>query len=552
MVVDRLVRIAAGAAALSLISGAAVAMPDKDGPGTSVVAVPSTGYTHTDRLIDAPTPALSAVLANAVADGLIDKADAEAVVAFYVERRFEPAWIDDGEYTEQARAVIDRIKRADEDGLDPSDYRLPRESLHRHRPPGNDVVARADLILSQAIVDYARHAYSGRIENPTKISSNFGYQPTRLAAGDVLGLVSAATVPAETLAAYHPPQREYQALRAELAAARTRTAEERKPEIPAGPLIKPGMSDPRVPMIRNRLNLASVVEDQEFYGDDVVAAIKAFQKASRLRADGIVGKRTLAAFNQGPRDYVAMIVANMERWRWMPRYLGDFYVRVNVPDYHLSIYKDDDVVHKTRVIVGKSRNQTPLFSDEIEHVVVNPAWNVPASIARNEMLPRLRAGSGLRGYKVYRNIRGRFRAVNPRTVNWRRVNMSRIRIKQPPGSRNALGQVKFLFPNKYSVYLHDTPSRGLFERDSRALSHGCVRVHEPWDFADALLAHSPEVETARLRKMVGGGERWVNLEKKIPVHVTYFTAWVDDSGELQVRDDIYGHDQRVAKALGLS
>lgn len=551
MRVDRLIRITAGAAALSLIYGAASATPVKDSAEQIVAPIPPAGYASGGGTVDAQTPILQSVLDEAAANDLIRKGDADAVIAFYTERDFAPAWIEDGAYTAHARAVLDQIERADEDGLNPANYRLPWASFAQYRAPGQDEVAKVDLIISQAIVDYARHAYSGRI-NPSKLSSNFGYQPTQLAAGDILGLVSNAENPADTLAAYHPPQPEYQALRAELAKARSRTAEERKPEIPGGQLIKPGMSDPRVTMIRERLNLASVVADPTLYSDDVVAGIKAFQKASRLGADGIVGKRTLAAFNQGPRDYVSMIIANMERWRWMPRNLGDFYVHVNVPDYHLNIFKDGEVVHRTRVIVGKVGNQTPVFSDEIEHVVVNPVWNVPASIARNEMLPRLRSGSGLRGYKVYANIRGRFRAVNPRSINWRRVNMSKIQIKQPPGSRNALGQVKFLFPNKYAVYLHDTPSRGLFERESRALSHGCVRVHQPWDFADALLAHSPEVESARLRKMVGGGERWVTLDKNIPVHVTYFTAWVDDDGELQVRDDIYGHDKRVAKALGIS
>jgi murein L,D-transpeptidase YcbB/YkuD len=242
----------------------------------------------------------------------------------------------------------------------------------------------------------------------------------------------------------------------------------------------------------------------------------------------------------------------MERWRWMPRQLGDFYVRVHIPNYNLDVYRDGVVFHTTRIVVGKPTNQTPIFSDEIEHVVVNPVWNVPSSIAQNEMLPAARQGSALRGYQVYANVRGRFRAVDPRTINWRTVDMRKIQIKQPPGARNALGQVKFLFPNKYDVYLHDTPSKSLFERDARAFSHGCMRVMNPWDFAEALLSGTDQVTVAALKKMVGGGERWVNLDEHIPVHITYFTAWVDENGELQVRNDIYGHDKRLAAALGLT
>lgn len=312
------------------------------------------------------------------------------------------------------------------------------------------------------------------------------------------------------------------------------------------------MHDPRVVTIRQRLEMGGDVAEPDLYDADVVAAVKDFQKSARLRPDGIVGKNTLAAMNRGPEDHVETIIANMERWRWMPRYLGNFYVRVNVPNFDVDVYRDGQIVHSTPIIVGKVTNQTPIFSDEMESIVVNPVWNVPASIARKEMLPRLRAGSGLRGYRVYANIRGRFRAVNPGSINWRTVNMRRIQIKQPPGSRNALGTVKFLFPNKYSVYLHDTPSKSLFARDTRAFSHGCMRVKDPWDFAAALLANNDNIDVNRLHKMVGGGERWVKLDHKIPVHVTYFTAWVDNSGKLQVRSDIYGHDKRVLSALGLT
>jgi murein L,D-transpeptidase YcbB/YkuD len=284
----------------------------------------------------------------------------------------------------------------------------------------------------------------------------------------------------------------------------------------------------------------------------VVAAVEAFQRASGLRADGIVGRNTLAAMNRrgAAADPRQTVLVNMERWRWMPRYLGDFYVRVNIPEYELDIYRGGEVAYTTRVVVGKVGSQTPVFSDEMEHIVVNPDWNVPASIVRNELLPAVRNGSGLRGYQVYANIKGKYRVVDPRSV--RNIDARKIQIRQPPGARNALGQVKFLFPNHYNVYLHDTPSKSLFERDTRAFSHGCVRVMNPWDFAEALLADSDQVSGSQLRKRVGGGESWVNLDRHIPVHITYFTAWVDGGGNLQVRNDVYGHDKRMEKALGLT
>jgi murein L,D-transpeptidase YcbB/YkuD len=320
--------------------------------------------------------------------------------------------------------------------------------------------------------------------------------------------------------------------------------------VASGALLKPGMSDPRVPVIRERLQLASATLDPELYDEILVAAVEDFQASAGLRTDGIVGKNTVAAMNRRGADPVEAILVNMERWRWMPRYLGDFNVRVNIPEYTLSIYRDGAPAYTTRVVVGKVGSQTPAFSDEIQHIVVNPYWNVPASIVRNELLPKIRSGSGLRGYQVFANVRGKYRAVDPRSI--RNVDARKIQVRQPPGAANALGQVKFLFPNKHNVYLHDTPSKSLFEREVRAYSHGCVRVMNPWDFAEALLSNSDEISAAALRKRVGGGESWVNLEHHVPVHITYFTAFVDGAGKLQIRDDIYGHDKRLATALGLS
>jgi murein L,D-transpeptidase YcbB/YkuD len=325
--------------------------------------------------------------------------------------------------------------------------------------------------------------------------------------------------------------------------------------IAPGPVMKLGFSDPRVPTLRVRLGVPEPVDapSPKKFDEALAEAVKVFQEQAGLKGDGIVGRGTLAALNADADDHVATIIANMERWRWMPEELGDFYVRVNIPNFNLDIYRDDVVVHTTRIVVGKSTNQTPIFSDEIEHVIVNPVWNVPSSIAIKEMLPEIQANpvSALAGYTVYANINGRFQAVNPYMIDWRRVDMSKIQIKQPPGERNALGSIKFMFPNPFAVYLHDTPAKSLFKNDYRAESHGCMRVMDPWGFADALLANMPGVTTASLKKLVGGPERQVNLPQHIRVHITYFTAWVDADGKLEVRGDVYGHDARIAQLLGI-
>lgn len=523
-------------------------------PVTPVSAPVALDYRDFYAVPDPQSVALRSALSTAVADGVLSKRDAKAIAAFYADRGFQPVWIEDGGFTPEALALFDRIRRADEDGLDASDYALPFTEIGLYLDDREAKFARADLQLSQAVALYARHAYSGRVA-PSEVSSNFGYTLSPPAPGDVLSLVSGSPDPVATLEAYNPPQPEFLALRAELARLRAETgAEDPVPVVADGALLKPGMSDPRVPVIRARLQLASATVDPELYDEIVVNAVKGFQASAGLRTDGIVGRNTVAAMNgrSSADDPVETVLLNMERWRWMPRYLGDFYVRVNIPDFSLDVYRDGEVFHTTRIVVGKVTSQTPIFSDEIEHVVVNPYWNVPQSIIRNEMMPSIRKGGGLRGYQVFAKVRGKYRAVDPRSVNWRNIDARSIQVRQPPGSRNALGEVKFLFPNKYDVYLHDTPSKSLFQKDVRAFSHGCVRVMNPWDFAEALLSSTDQVSGGELRKRVGGGENWTNLEKHIPVHITYFTAWIDSGGKLQVRPDIYGHDGRLAAALGNS
>jgi murein L,D-transpeptidase YcbB/YkuD len=287
-----------------------------------------------------------------------------------------------------------------------------------------------------------------------------------------------------------------------------------------------------------------------------VDAVKAFQSGNGLKPDGIVGPSTLFVMNGRSRDeQIASIVANLERWRWMPRDLGPFYVMVNVPEYTLRVVDDGNVVHETRVVVGKPTNPTPFFSSEISYLIVNPYWHVPTSIISKEMLPEIRSDPygyfARQGYEVFLRYNGKFRQVDPRWVNWYVVNPRDLQIRQVPGDDNALGRIKFMFPNQYSVYLHDTPSKSFFLRDKRDLSHGCVRVQNPLDFADSLLkVASPDWNSKRLEKLFGGAERRVNLKTHVPVHLAYFTEWVDPDGTLQHFDDIYGYDSELSRVLG--
>ncbi len=475
----------------------------------------------------------------------LTKRDGAALAEFYEERSYAATWVPDGFMTDRARGVIERIAAADTDGLDPAAYELPSVTLGKYGKAETPYTARADLLLSQAILAYTREAYAGRLD-PADVSSNIGYERHLPDPIEALRKISEAADPVKKLTSYNPSHTEFEALRKKLAELRGAEKEKQPIAIPEGATLKLGVADARVGFLRKRLNVPSDVESPEIFDEAVAEAVKTFQASARLKADGIVGPRTVAAMNAGPVDLVPVVLVNMEKWRWMPRDLGRFHVRVSIPDYTVTVRKDGEIIHTTRVVVGKTNQQTPIFSDEIEYIVVNPAWNVPASIATKEMLPAARSNPGaLRGYQVFALIKGRYRAVDPRMINWRTVDMRKIQIRQPPGERNALGKIKFMFPNAYAVYLHDTPSKSLFQNDRRAYSHGCVRVMDPMEFADALLSEEAGLNAAYLKKLYGGSEKTVKLTKKVPVHLTYFTAWVDDTGTLQTREDVYGHDRRI-------
>ncbi len=457
----------------------------------------------------------------------------EDLVAFYAAREFEPLWLKDGAWTPAARSALRRLERARDDGLDVSQY------LISALPEGDATsLAGAELQLSHAIVGYARQASGGRID-PRSISVLITAKPEVADPAFVLTSVASAASAGEALRAFNPPHAEYRALREKLEEVRR----EKPPivaraRIEAGPVLKIGMKDPRVPLIRARfgVNASEDATDNELVYDTRVASrVAEFQRANGLPASGALTARTISALSGGePAQLEGEIVANMERWRWLPREMGAIRVEVNIPDFQVKVTKDGQVVHRARVIVGKAETQTPIFSDAMEYLVVNPYWNVPPSIIRKEMLPAYQKDPSYftkRGYELVQ--RG-----------------GNVSVRQPPGERNALGQIKFIFPNDHSVYLHDTPSRGLFANPRRAYSHGCVRVDKPFALAEVLLP--TEWSEQRLRKMVGGGgEKTVRLASHIPVHLQYFTVFTDEAGKLQVRDDIYGHSRKVRTALGL-
>ena len=264
-----------------------------------------------------------------------------------------------------------------------------------------------------------------------------------------------------------------------------------------------------MPLIRAHFKLPQDGKDQNLYDERVATAVAAFQKSKGLPTNGVLNAQTIAALSSQPRAVLeSEVISNMERWRWLPVDLGARHLMVNVPEYRLRLVEDGDVVHQTRVIVGKEQTQTPIFSQDMKYLVINPSWTLPPSILKKEFLPAMANDPTYAARKGYRVIR----------------NGNRISVQQPPGERNALGLIKFMFPNDHAVYLHDTPNRNLFSAGKRAFSHGCVRVDQPFQLAELILGD--KWSEKRLRGLVGKGERYVNLRQPIPVHLTYFTLVV--------------------------
>ncbi|HVV78524.1 MAG TPA: L,D-transpeptidase family protein, partial [Pseudolabrys sp.] len=345
---------------------------------------------------------------------------------------------------------------------------------------------------------------------------------------------------------------DYQKLKKALADVRAGKLDEKKPEpkpvvenvkVPEGKILRPGMKDERVIALRKRLDIAGD-KTSPLYDGAVRDAVKAFQTGHDIDVDGNLGPQTLRALNgeqqeahRQPADPIDTVIVNMERWRWLPRDLGKKYVMVNIPDYTLKVVKDGEVVWRTKIVAGKPQTPTPLLTAAMDNVILNPSWYVPQSIIQNELLPQ---------YETDPHIFERL------GLEVRRGADGAINVVQPPGAANALGHIKFNFPNKFQVYLHDTPEKRLFQYDKRAFSHGCMRVEDPTKFGEVVLAMAmtgatPDSRT--LSGMYGQDEKQFKLMSRPMVHLTYQTAYVDDDGKLVIRDDLYGFDQRIHTIL---
>jgi murein L,D-transpeptidase YcbB/YkuD len=504
-----------------------------DAPAASPAAAPPPAAAATPGITlsgaDAPIADQLRNLANGKFDHTIgDKKNRAQIDAFYSGRNYAPLWITDGKANARASAAIAYLGHVDADGLDPADY--PVLTFDPAATPAD--LAEAEIKLTTTVITYAHHASIGRV-HWSRVSADIDYTATAPEPADVLAAIVGASDVAAALDAYEPHTPGYLALKAKLADIRAGKIDKGNTPIGNGPVLKTGMQDDRVPALRERLGVPG--DGGTTYDKPVADAVKKFQQERQIGATGTLTSATLEALNGKQPDHQADIVlANMERWRWAPHQFPDTYVIVNLPDFTLRVMHDGKLVWMTKIVDGKPDLPTPIMTADMKYITINPTWNVPPSIINHEYLPALQQDPQALeriGLKVTHNPDGT------------------IRIYQPPGDKNALGRIRFNFPNKFLVYQHDTPDKNLFAYDKRAFSHGCMRVQDPQHYAEVLLSlvrPSDGYTEDRIKKMIAaGGETDIQFPTFVPVNLTYQTAFVDDAGKLQFRDDVYGRDRAL-------
>ena len=481
----------------------------------------------------------------------------ERVQEFYARRGFRAAWSNARNAEQAHRALAESYA----EGLDPKDYHLP--VLNELSGPiasalATDAVrAQYDVLLTEALLRLAYHLSFGKVD-PQTFDAQWNYGRT-LASMDVSRKVEEALAAEDIyqrVEALRPTHSLYTGLRRELARYRA-AAESPQPTIAAAPKLRPGASDPRVPVLRARLIASgdldqSATSDSLDYDAALEAAVRSFQQRMGLANDGVIGADTIAELNVPVADRITQLRVNLDRGRVLLQDLPDEFVVVNIAAFNVYYVRGQQVVWQSRAQVGKPYRRTPIFRSEISYVVFNPTWTVPPGIIEHDILPAAQHDPASITRKGLRVLDAQGQELDPATIDWSRYRSGHIpyTLRQDPGPSNALGRVKLMFPNPYQVYLHDTPSQGLFERSDRAFSSGCVRVERALELTELVLDDPEHWSAPSIASAVEQGAlRNVTLKRRIPVLLAYWTAWVDPQGRMNFRRDLYGQDAKWAQAL---
>jgi murein L,D-transpeptidase YcbB/YkuD len=482
---------------------------------------------------------------------------------------YRPLWVSATGLNAQGTVLLKALRNAHAEGLDPNDYLNPSWLMDGVDPViltgtiyPSDLKQRIqmDVMLTDALIRYASHLSRGRLTRhaftPPKRTDHV--RDIKDLTGELATAVKAGRLIAG-LDNLQPQQNAYQRLKSALRQYEQVQIVGGWPVIPPGPSLRRGDQGLRVSVLRRRLFLSGDLLRMPPLGIDrydrpLEAAVMRFQYRHGLEPDGIVGPRTLAALSVSVNARITQLRLNMERWRWYPDRFGERYLLVNIPDYTLRVVEHGRTVHRMRAIVGKPDRQTPTLYGRMTYLTVNPYWNIPRKIARQDILPKIIHDPGYlvrQGIQVFERWEAEAPALDPLTIPWDQLAGTRFpyRLRQEPSVHNALGRVKFMFPNRNSIYIHDTPSTALFDRPQRAYSSGCVRVEDPLRLAQYLL-QDLNWDRFRLEAAIATGrERSIVLNRSIPVFLVYFTGWVDEFGRIHFREDVYGKDRDLDLAI---
>ncbi|WP_203230137.1 L,D-transpeptidase family protein [Azotobacter chroococcum] len=497
-------------------------------------------------------PSLSCVSPAVVPDAFA----LEALTAFYRQLDYQRVWTADA----RLERLLEQLAQLVDDGLDPANYQLATLRRLADDPAGHPQrSACTDVLATHAYLQALRHLAYGQLDQtqaePLWRSSN-SRAPAPPALFPTFAVTRLDDLPA-AFAAARPDFEPYLALRRAHAALRQNPPRNWR-RVPAGDLLRPGMADERVPLLERRLadegyltETARSGPDQQRYTPRLVEAVKRFQARHFLEDDGVIGPATLAELNVTPAARLEQVRVNLERFRWLAREMEPTLLLVDVAGAQLTLFRDRQARWQTRTQVGRPARPTPLLKSQVTHLTLNPTWTIPPTILREDKLPQIQRNIGFLASQNLKVIDYQGNEVNPRSVDWH--NPSGIMLRQEPGPHNPLGQIAIRFPNPFSVYLHDTPSQHLFAKETRTLSSGCVRVERAMQLTDLLLEGASPAERQRFEELLASGKtRNLNLPRPVPILLAYWTAQVDDSGQLTFRPDIYAHDEKVLAALQAS
>lgn len=494
----------------------------------------------------------------------------EEVADLYRPREFRPLWHTGHGLRPSAFLLIDRLRNATDHGLCGEDYLLaPLETLLKSRaaqmrnqkalPPLD--AATLDLLLTQAFFSYATHLVEGQID-PALAHIDWRGRRRKVDLGKLLPPAVEGESLGTLLGELIPPHPEYRQLMGALVRQREIAARggwPTIPELPKGGKLRPGDIDTRLPAVRARLLATGELPqpasfERNAYGMTTLMAVRQFQERHGLEPDGVIGSRTIKELNFTAEDRVRQIELNLERWRWMPRDLGKRHIRVNIADFSLKVVEDGQTVLEMPVIVGTPYRRTPVFSSQMSYLEFAPTWTVPATILREDKLPAIRKNPAFLTKNHFRVIRRSGQEIDSTElagINWRAVEPERFpgNLRMDPGPWNPLGRVKFMFPNPYNVYLHDTNERWLFDRALRTFSSGCIRIGQPVDLARYLLRDQPQWDETRLQEALERRSPMQVMINPIPTHIQYWTTWVAADGSTQFRSDLYLRDLDLEVAL---